>query len=302
MLFTVSCSEFIEPSLSGQNIRLLAPANNLETNKYQLTFWWETQQDALGYRFQVVTTAFDHIEKLIVDTLVKTDKFTYTLDPGKYQWRVRAENGSSQTPYTTQGFTIYPSSLTDQAVQLTSPTNNLYSSTADIQLEWLSLFGATQYRLQVDHNNFINESNLDLNITTSNLSFLKTVTNEGSFQFRVRAENATENSKWSLVRNFYYDATPPAQVILTTPLNNQTVAKPVQLNWNAIADADKYELVIYKSDLTTFFNTSYPMLLSKNSYTFNAGDSGEVLGWKVRAIDKAGNKGSYSSIFSFTIQ
>ncbi|TKC12051.1 hypothetical protein FA048_00075 [Pedobacter polaris] len=281
---------------------LLAPTNNLETSNYQLTFWWEMQQDALGYRLQVVSTDFSNIQKLILDTLVKKDKFTYTLDPGKYQWRVRAENGSSQTSYTTQSFIVHPSSLTNNVIQLTSPTNNFFTSSPDVKLEWLNLFGATQYRVQLDNQNFIDENNLVLNVTTTNLSFLKTLSKEGNYQFRVRGESTTENSKWSVVRNFSYDATPPVQVKLTAPLNNKTVAKPVQLTWNSITDAEKYELIVYQSDLTTLYSTSYPMLLTTNTYTFNAGDSNEVIGWKVRAIDKAGNKGSFSDLFSFTIQ
>lgn len=301
-LFCLSCKEFIEPSIEHKNMVLLAPSNNLETNNYQLTFWWETQEDALSYRLQVVSTDFGNIQKLMLDTLVKTDKFTYTLDPGKYQWRVRAENGSSQTRYATQSFTIHPSSLTNQVVQLISPVNNLFTTSADIQMEWLGLFGTTQYRLQVDNQNFINENTLVLNTTTNNLSFLKTLVAEGNYQFRVRAENGTENSKWSVVRNFSYDATPPAQVSLTTPLNNKTVTKPVQLSWSSITDAEKYELVIYKSDLTTLYSTSYPMLLNTNTYSFNAGDSNETIAWKVRAIDRAGNKGTFSTLYSFTIQ
>jgi hypothetical protein len=302
LVFLLSCKEFIEPPLTGKQLVLLAPSDRLETNQYQLTFWWETQEDVLKYRLQLVSISFSNIEKLILDTLLATDKFTYTLDPGKYQWRVRGENGSSQTNYTVQSFTVFPSSLTNQVVQLVSPSNNTYTSSADVQLEWLSLFGASQYRVQVDHQNFINESALDLNITTNNLSFLKTLSQEGSYQYRVRAENATENSKWSVVRNFYFDATPPIQVTLTAPINNRTVAKPVQLTWSAIADAERYELVIYKSDLTTIYSTSYPMSLTSNTYNFNAGDTNEVIGWKVRAIDKAGNKGSFSDLFSFTLQ
>lgn len=301
-MFCLSCKEFIEPSLQHGKMVLLAPSRDLETSNYLTTFWWETQEDALGYRLQVISTAFTDIQKLVLDTLIKSDKFIYTLDPGKYQWRVRAENGSSQTPYTTQSFTIYPSSLTNQTVQLTSPTNNFYTSNPDISMEWLNLFGASQYRLQLDNQNFADENRLVLNVTTTNLFFLKTLSIDGNYQFRVRAEHATEYSKWSMVRHFSYDATAPAKVSLSSPQNNKTIAKPVQLTWNSVPDAEKYELVVYKSDMSTVYSNLYPMLLPSNSYTFNAGESNEVLGWKVRAIDKAGNKGPYSDLFSFTIQ
>lgn len=298
----ISCKEFLEPSLIHESVVLLAPNSNMETNNYQLTFWWEAQQNALSYRLQVVNTDFGNIQKLVLDTLVKTNKFTHTLDPGKYQWRVRAENGSSHTPYTMQSFIVHPSSLTSQVVQLITPLNNLFTSNPEVQLVWLSLFGATQYRIQLDNHNFVDENALLLNMVTNNLSYIKMLSNEGTYQFRVRAENSNENSKWSMARNLIYDVTPPNQVTLTEPLNNKTVTKPVSLIWSPIIDAEKYELAIYKNDLTTSFSTAYPMLLNTNSYLFSAGDSNETIGWRVRAIDKAGNKGAFSDLFRFSIQ
>jgi hypothetical protein len=296
-----SCSEFIEPSLEKQEMHLLAPSDGSETNSYQQTFWWQAVGDAFQYRLQIVTPNFGNIEKLVLDTTVWTDKFTYTLDPGQYQWRVRAENGSSQTVYATSGLTIQPSSLTNQIVQIQAPAHTSYTPTADVRYEWLRLFGATQYRLQVDKNNFADENKLVLNQLTDKLVFTSALPAEGTYQVRVRAENATENSRWSVTRNFTYDVTPPLKVILTAPTNAQTVTKPVVLTWEAITDADKYELFVYKSDGSAI-HSSYPQVLTSNSYSFNLGSPGEALTWKVRAIDKAGNKGPYSDTFSFTIQ
>ncbi|MBB2145794.1 hypothetical protein GM921_09870 [Pedobacter sp. LMG 31464] len=296
------CTEFIEPSLAKAEMRLLAPAEATESNSYQQTFWWQQQQDALWYRLQIVTPSFTRVEKLLLDTLVSADKFTYTLDPGSYQWRVRAENGSSQTPFSTQSFTIYPASLKEQIVQVVAPANTLFTASAELKYSWLNLFGASGYRLQVDQNNFVDENKLVLNEVTDNLTFTQTLSLEGKYQFRVRAENATENSKWSAVREFSYDATPPLQVTLTSPANKQTVATPLTLRWDELADATKYELVVYKSDSTTLFSSIYPQLVSGNSATFNAGSAGETIVWRVRAIDRVGNKGVFSGFFSFIVQ
>ncbi|SES29587.1 hypothetical protein SAMN04488023_16011 [Pedobacter rhizosphaerae] len=281
---------------------LVAPGNHLETSNYQQTFWWEKQEDALGYRLQIVSPKFDSISKFIIDTVVSQNKFVYTLDPGKYEWRVRAENGSSSTAFTSRKFTVYPSSLKDQSVQLVSPNADVYTTTADIKYSWLGLFGSTQYRLQVDQNNFADEQNLLINTTTNNLSFLQTLSKEGKYQFRVRAENATENSKWSSVRNFTYDVTGPEKVVLSSPANKQTVAKPVKLLWNKPADADRFEVYVYQSDSVTLFNNAYPQKLTTTEHIFTGGDAGQTLLWRVRAIDKAGNVGAYSDFRGFVIQ
>ncbi len=298
----VSCKEFIETSLSNKKIYPLAPADKTEMSYYQITFWWETHPDALKYRLQVVSPSFNATQKVILDTLVKADKFTYTLDPGNYEWRIRAENGSSQTPFVTQSFVVHPAALTDQSVQVSAPANQLYTNNALTQYEWLKLFGATGYRLQLDKNNFSNEQNLILNVTTDNLSYSYTLPSEGVYQMRVRAENATQNSKWSTVRTLTFDATPPAQVNLSTPANKATVTKPVGLSWGAITDAVQYEVAVYQSDSTTLYHSSYPQLLSTTNHSFNMGNSGETLVWRVRAIDRAGNKGNWSSFYTFTIQ
>lgn len=302
MISLTSCKEFIEPSLDQQEIQAIAPADGTEITSYQLTFWWEGNVDALTYRLQVVAPSFTAAKQMILDTLVRADKFTYTLEPGNYQWRVRAENGSSRTAYATNSFTVHPSSLTEQTVQWVSPAQQLYTANPTLSYQWLKLYGANGYRLQIDKNNFSNEQNLDLNVVTDNLSYSYTSLAEGIYQIRVRAENATENSKWSAVRTMTYDASPPAQVSLSSPANRQTLAKPFNLTWLAINDAQQYELAVYQSDSVTLYHSSFPQLLNTTSHNFNMGNTGENLVWRVRAIDRAGNKGIWSSYFSFTMQ
>jgi hypothetical protein len=296
------CTEFIEPSIENRKIAILAPANRLETSSYEQIFWWNPMSDAIFYRLQVVSPRFDSVRKLVLDTLIKNEKFVYTMDPGKYEWRVRGENGSSASSYSTRSLEIFPSSLTEQSVQLTVPSGGLNFSKPEIRYEWLKLFGASVYRLQVDNNNFLDEKNMTLNITTNNLGFLQTLTQEGTYQFRVRAENATENSKWSTVRTLSYDATGPERVILSTPLNKQTVSRPVRLTWNKVADAERYEISMYQSDEQTPYNKSYPQTVTSTEHVFDAGSSGETIAWRIRAFDKAGNAGTYSDIRTFMIQ
>jgi hypothetical protein len=300
--FFMGCSEFIEPTIEHRQMDILAPANRLETNSYQQTFWWNPMADALYFRLQVVSPRFDSVSKLLLDTLISKDKFVYTLDPGKYEWRVRGENGSSASAYSLRSLVIYPSTLSDQVLQVSLPSSGLSVSKPQVRYEWLKLFGAATYRLQVDRNNFLDEKNMDLNITTENLVFLQTLIAEGNYQFRIRAENATENSKWSAVRTFTYDATGPERPLLSTPLNRQLVSRPVKLVWNRVSDADKYEVWVYKSDGETPYSSSYPKTVTATELSFDAGDPGEMVAWRVRAFDKAGNAGAYSETRTFTIQ
>lgn len=296
----VGCSEFIEPSLSGAKVKLLAPADHLESNVYKQVFWWEKVNDASMYRLQIASPSFSVISKLVLDTLISSDKFFFEMSPGTYQWRVRVQNTGSQSSYVTRDIIIHSSSLGDQSVQVVGPANMLATSTNNIQFEWLSIFGATQYRLQIDNKNFADVQNLIADVITDKLSISKKVSTEGPYQFRVRAENLQQNSKWSQ-GSFIYDITPPKKVQLLFPTNKQVAALPVKLSWVDLPDAEKYELYVYKSDSTTLFSASYPQVVGGNSQNFIE-NVNETLVWKVRAVDKAGNKGAFSQYFSFSIQ
>lgn len=297
-----SCKDFIEPSLEKRKVVLLAPANQSESGKYQVGFWWEPVEDALYYRLQVVSPDFAAASTLIADTLLNgLNKLNLTLDPGKYEWRVRAENGSSQTAYTSAAFTIHESSIEEQKVILSSPGSNYLSNQESVQLKWNALFGAELYRLQIDADNFGDEAKMIYNGTLTGLSYSFTFPKEGAFKWRVRAEKAAIQSKWSDVFNLSYDITPPAKVSIVAPGNGVSVSKPVSLQWTAVATAKKYKLYVFKNDKTVY-STVFPALVNGTSYSFNLGEPGEKVYWRVSALDEAGNEGPLSEEMNFTLQ
>jgi hypothetical protein len=297
-----SCKEFIEPSIARRQVFLEAPADQYQSTKYNLNFWWDEVEDALSYRLQVVTPGFDSIGSLVLDTLVKGNKFTITLEPGNYQWRVRAENGSSQTAYSSvRSFIVEESSLTNQTVSLSSPANNSVISQNVGLFKWNSLFSATKYQVEIDTNNFTDENTLVYNQTVPgqqvNFSFPK----DQTYAWRVRAENATEQSKWSAVNYVTYQLPPPGQVSLVSPSNGNAANLPVQLSWNAVSGASAYKLYVFKGDSTTLYNNSFPLKFATTSYNFNLGNPGDQLYWKVSAVNASGKEGKASTLRSFVL-
>lgn len=296
-----SCSEVFEEPIDDERVALLSPGDHFQTSSYLQTFLWEEVADALYYRLQIASPGFDSAAFFAADTVVEGRRFTVTLPPGEYQWRVRALNGSSMTGYSVRNLLIHPSSISNQTVQLLAPGDKIITRNDQFLFEWNALFGATIYRLQIDTNNFSDEENVVLNNTTPNTRFNFTLRREKSYQWRVRAENDTAQSKWSSVRIFTLDQTPPGPPSLTAPLNNQRIGKPVGLQWNSISDAVSYRLYVYKSDSTTLFNSSFPLTLKSTSHSFNLGEINERVYWRVRAIDAAGNESSFSSFRNFVI-
>jgi len=298
-----SCDDIIEPSISKQQVQLEAPVDQYQSTSYKVNFWWDEVGHALTYRLQVVTPDFASPAGLVLDTILKKNVFTFTLIPGNYQWRVMAENGSSQTAFTTpRSFTVAASSIKLQAVQLTAPANNLITSQSAVVFQWGTLFGATKYQFELDTNNFANENAIVANQTIPGQQISFTLLKDQVYQWRVKAQNDTAQAQWSAIYSLTYDHTPPAQVTLAAPASGTTVSLPVSLQWNAAATAVKYKLYVYKSDGVTIYSSSFPMSLTNNAYSFNTGSSGDKIYWMVTAVDAAGNESQASAINNFVLQ
>lgn len=144
------------------------------------------------------------------DTVVKKNTFAFTLNPGYYQWLVMAENGNSQTAYSpARSFTVVATSIKQQAVQLVSSANNLVTNAGSVIFQWGSLFGATEYRLEIDTNNFVNENAVIHNPAMPGEQLSFTFPEDQVYEWRVRAENDTNSRSGRLLSLVTYDHTPP---------------------------------------------------------------------------------------------
>lgn len=295
------CSELFENSIADGEVELLSPGMDAQTNVYLVNFLWEPLDDALQYRLQLASPSFDSISLFHADTTLDKSRFSISLQPGVYEWRVKALNGSSATIYTTRAFTIHEAALSTQTVLQVTPTDNFITSQRRVDMGWQDIFSAKTYRLQVDTNDFVEESDLVLERVVDGRSFAIDLTDEGRYQWRVRAENDTAQSRWSTVRSFIYDQTPPSAPVLAAPANNAQVNRPAALRWAGGGDVVSYRLYVYKSD-STLFDAQFPLRLESTSYSFDAGARGERILWRVRAMDRAGNESGYSVWRNFMVR
>lgn len=303
LLLLSACDAIIEPSISKKSVQAEAPADLYQSTNYTINFWWDEVDNALSYHLQVVTPSFSSPGSLVLDTIVKKNTFSFTLNPGNYQWRVLAQNGSSQTNYTApRSFTVVPSSIAQQAVTLGAPANNTVTNQVKTTFQWGSIYGATKYLLEIDTNNFINESSLVYSQEVPGQQVVFTFPKDQTYQWRVRAENDTVKSQWSAIDLVTYDHTPPVGVTLMSPADGSTSPLPVTLQWGAATSAVAYKLYVYKSDGTTLYNQNFPMMLTTTSYSFNLGTSGNKIFWTVAAVDAAGNESQAPTERSFVLQ
>lgn len=88
--------------LSQETVILISPNNNLVTDTMAQTFKWDTVNNALDYRLQVKNS----VGTAIIDVIQTTTSASYTLNPGAYTWQVRAQNATSNSPYSSRVLTI----------------------------------------------------------------------------------------------------------------------------------------------------------------------------------------------------
>ncbi len=235
--------------------------------------------------------------------MVSKTRFAFNLSPGNYQWRIIAENGSSQTAYTTpRSLTIVPSSLKQQSVLLISPASGFFTNQSSVVFSWNSLYGATQYRFEIDTNNFADPNTVVSNTLVIGQQINFTFPVPRVYQWRVQAQNDTAQAQWSAVNTLTFNNIPPAQVVTTSLANGQTLKQPVSLQWKAVTNALKYKLYVFKSDSTTLYNSNFPLAVNGTSYSFSLGTSGDKIYWKVSAIDAEGNEGKTSLLGNFVLQ
>ena len=163
---------------------------------------------------------------------------------------------------------------------------------------------AENYEVQVSEKGdfstlFLDQTEVqETNITVSGLS------NNTTYFWRVRANNAAGESEWSEVWSFTTlpdFAEPPVLLapVLAAPANfSINLPTNTDLSWNGSQDAENYELqVSERSDFLTLFLRQTG--ISGTTATVNNLTSGTTYYWRVK-ISNAAGESDWSEVWSFT--
>ncbi len=282
-----SCNEIYIENIENYKVVLIAPTDSIHTHISSQTFVWNEVEGATRYVFQLVTPSFDSIKKIVynIDT-IKTTISLY-LNPGKYQWRVKAYNSVYETSYTI--FTLYIDSsynISNEIIQLFSPLDSTFSNKSQHMFSWLSIYNAKKYIIEV----FKNEPYESLYFIDTVLSNKITISlNEGKYFWHVKALNQTSSTNYSNFYSIYIDLTSPEAPILSLPSNNfKAKSDTVVFKWlNSEIEnggVDSFYLfspdqkIIYKS----ICNTNEKTLIYNTSDTL-------YYYWGIKTVDRAGN-------------
>ena len=109
VLLLGGCEDLFEKDISEKRECLIAPADSIRTPHREQNFVWEEVSGASGYRLEVAKPGFERPEFYLLDTLVTGNKYSFTLDVGTYEWRVRPENSAYKGLYSVRRIVVLPS-------------------------------------------------------------------------------------------------------------------------------------------------------------------------------------------------
>jgi hypothetical protein len=296
LIWMPGCAElgFFEKDLGNAQVILNSPPDSTQTMVATQTFWWEEVTGATKYRLQIVHPNFNAPLQLVLDTTINEFIYSYTLIPGKtYQWRVRAENESSETPYTTRTIFVNDTSdLSQQIVLVQSPTDNAcLGYLNNINFQWQGLSQADSYTFIIEKNGIVIHQET---LTTTTKIF--SLNAEGNYEWKVRAENSSSVTPY-FQRNLSIDTTPPNPPLLLLPVNNDTITTSfINFTWSRGTETgcNITDKVYIYSD-SVFVNQVDVITVSTPGLSYVNNLSSGFYFWRVQSTDLAGNISYFST-------
>jgi len=309
LLSTLGCTEdFFEEDLSSKTVQIITPQNAYNSIIRVVNFKWEAIDDVTHYEIQIVSPSFSNIINYVVDSSISSTEFDYTFEPGSYEWRIKAVNFSSETPFTPKGVIQIDTSsnLMGQTVDLYTPLNNTFINEEFPVFTWLNYNIADNYDIEIrTGTNFMLGTLLESANTTTPSYIPTNALTEGTFSWGVRANNNTSSTAF-FSNSFDVDLTVPGIPSNLSP-DSQTynTNDAINFSWTRAVDngtnpSQLYDsLFIYEDALLTSLYKR--VALSSNGYQDSIANVGDYY-WQVKTFDAAGNQGNLTSGHLITIQ
>ncbi|MGD1848245.1 MAG: hypothetical protein ACFB10_22865 [Salibacteraceae bacterium] len=304
LLLVGACEDLTEEDLRDEVVVVMAPADESITTQLPPTFWWEAVDGALQYQLQVVQPQFDSIVTLVADsTITSNQSSSITLDPGTYQWRVRALNASSESCWTTSTLTVDSSDvLTGQTVILGNPVAGALLNTDPPTFTWDVLLGAEEYRFQLYENDLNGTKLYDITGIAGNSYTPTDSLLEGVYEWGVRAEKAGSVTQYSYA-TFQIDLTAPAVSLPNSPASNSVITQGTTINFNWLQAPDNGTATfdtLYIAGDSLFSNIEFKGEFISPGYSDTLSVGNHF--WRLRTFDAAGNSSNFSNSFRVTVQ
>lgn len=297
--FLVGCEELIEPDLEDETVTIVSPPDKYESSSLTVTFEWDEEDGADNYNLQIWNEDGIRVLNATTDTIVYDYTFPYF---GTFTWKVRAQNGTSNTAFTSYTIIIDSTdNISTMELLLTSPDDNYYTNEFDISFEWDALYSAEDYRFEITD---LDGDLIDNAILTTDNSLDYTFDEEGDYIWKVRAQNSSSNTPYS-TRYITIDTTAPTKPTLSYPLITDTVTSfPFTMIWSRGTESGSPitdSIYVSEDSLFTLSKIILNDIASSTSYSFTDTISDGIYYWYVRSIDAAGNESLNSTVTRFVV-
>lgn len=286
-LCIIGCANWVNIDISNESIGIISPVDNHKDSLQLKSFNWEDLEGSNSYQIQVVSPRFDSIIINVLDSEINANTYSKTLNPGKYQWRVRGVNDDFESLWTTHNLEILSTSfLNGQTITGVSPSTGTSTNDMEVIFDWDKLLSTDSYLIQIfdSTQTLINY----YNSLTENYSF--EFPKEGVYTVSLQAINDISASLKTII-SIEIDTTPPGLVELDYPNWDTIKVFPSTFNWILPVNsgsAIKEQILIGTDSLmnnivldTTVFSSS--------SIELDTIRGINTMFWKINRIDEAGN-------------
>ncbi|TGV01064.1 fibronectin type III domain-containing protein [Flavivirga rizhaonensis] len=307
LFISFGCDDILEEDITDDIVQIISPREGATIEGNTAQFLWQSIEGADGYRVQIIGSN----QRQEVDSLVTVLNFTYNLDPGDYQWRIKAENFAYETDYTFPiNFEMRPSDdLSNQSVVLQTPTENLYTNNKNIIFTWESLSNADTYTYVLAKKTGGEQTIFeqpDIIKTSFNIDPDK-IDEDAEYIWKVKAFNTTSNTSTPFSEHILFiDTVIPNQPTLSEPLDEaKVVPSSITFNWTNGADSGIIKSAITNTlEISTDsnFNTVIHSAKTTNNSAIYEFTTSNTYYWRVKAIDAATNESDYSIVRSIIVE
>jgi len=302
----IACDDVFEEDISDDEVFPFFPLEGDVVSGNSVNFQWDFLEDVDSYRIQVLSA--DGNTGIVLDSLVTTTSLRVNIPSGEYSWSASGENFAFSTPFFDPiNFSVeFSDDLSNQSVQLLTPSDNFITNTLPIIYTWTPLEAAESYTFGLQR--VLNGTTTVLDENTGiNVSIEPAADNyeeDAEYIWSVQAINENSTSQ-PVQRSLLLDRTVPEIPTLLSPVQSELFdTDTILFSWTLPTDTGNIQSarssVIQFSQSASFDVIIATETLSAASTTTTFELTGELF-WRVRVDDAAGNSSAFSEVRSFTI-
>lgn len=190
LILLAGCGEIFEVDISDKEVILLAPGDGVSVQGDSVSLWWESLDGARTYQVQLVSPSFDEPELVYLDSVTSANLLILALDPGDYEWQVRALNAGYNTDYFYRSFTLDSVSYLDisgETIDMIAPQDGAIINSTNLTIWWELITGASSYEVRLASPDFSNaDFVMDSSVTDNKI---KVSLDQGMYECKIRAKN-----------------------------------------------------------------------------------------------------------------